>query len=430
VRVPESGEEIFYPGADHHKDKLLGEYIVQVGDTERIQVCAEFTEHDNGGPNGDDDVGTGCVEFVLSCDAVNGQPTEKENIGPVELCGPNQCNGSMSSKIQVMRADADGDCVENDDDFTPELCDEANKGSNGVALLQYFHFDDDALTTLVQTVGVTLQQSYNSYDFVVLLIDEESSNPFIIGPALAANGGALRKADLVFPPTRAGLMNAMQELTARGYRFDADIHAHGYKNGKTDSGFDTLNGGGISGTWLTKATEPDVIGTNRGGIPIVAWWSTTCWAERQLDACQDIGAVAASGSKSINFFPNTYTNYLWGPWAPLGAGWLTGATYRNAVDNSLTFDVELVVSNFLYAQGATPPWNYPHSGICPGGILGQNNCAEDFFMTGTGNDAAYNIEDVYDITQSGWANVNIAYERSFVGNDSITFGYFPPGGWN
>src|SRR5690606_31334821 len=148
--VPESSYNV---GQTQGHYRSLGTYVVKTGKTKNISVCAEFTEHDNGGANGVDDIGTACTNVQLECDPVHGQPTFKQTVGPAVLCGDNQCNGQASAKIEVMRADADYDGVENEDDFTPEPCDEHRKGDNGVALLLYYHYDDDDFTSLAQSLG-------------------------------------------------------------------------------------------------------------------------------------------------------------------------------------------------------------------------------------------------------------------------------------
>ena len=374
------------------------------GATLPVQVCADFREHDFGGVNGNDDLGSACAIVTLECDPVNGQPSFTRELGPATLCGPNQCNGSAAATIKVMRADADMDGVENDDDFTPEPCDEFEKGTNGNALLQYFHYDDDDFTTLAQSLGADLSRPYPAYDYKVLLIDSATSNPG------GANSKAIREADLVFPPTRAGHLDAMQVLTAEGYRFDANVYAHGYKSNANDAKFETLSGGMIKGDWLVSATEPDKIGTARGGVPLMAWWSTTCIAARQIDAWMEIGGLVASGAEDVQFYPNAYHNYV--------DNWLTLQSYDDAVENSVTSGVVTASEALVVAQGATAPWFC----VAPT-ALGLNVCAEDFFNDDVGaNDAAYNIWEVYDHSVSGADNMAISSERDFVGDINLRFG--------
>jgi hypothetical protein len=46
-----------------------------------------------------------------------------------------------------MAVEADMDNIPNHDDFT-EICDEELKGTEGIAALVYFHYDDNGLITL------------------------------------------------------------------------------------------------------------------------------------------------------------------------------------------------------------------------------------------------------------------------------------------
>jgi|GEM_PF-1992787 len=404
ANIPNSGYLIYSAGESKYHGRVLETYTVPVGQTLNVEVCADFTEHDFGGTNGDDDLGSQCGNLMLQCDPSNGQPSYTMTLGPTDLCGPNQCNGKAAATIKVMRADADQDGVENDDDFTPEPCDEHEKGENGVALLQYFHYDDDGFTTLAQSVGADLSRPYPAYDFKVLLIDNDTSNP------MGVNNKAITEADLTFPPTRRGLLDAMQVLTAEGYRFDSIVHAHGYKRNANDAKFEVLQGNMITGKWLVDATEPDKVGTARGGIPLMAWWSTTCIAARQIDAWIEIGGLVASGAEDVQFYPNAFHNYV--------DNWLAGQAYDNAVHNSVTSGVVDAAELVIQAESLLDPW------FCIGdGVLGTNDCAEDFFNDDEGaNEARYNISDVYDHSLSGAENMALSSERSFLGITGLRFG--------
>ncbi|MDJ0869496.1 MAG: hypothetical protein QNK03_25560 [Myxococcota bacterium] len=410
VEIPES---VYSVGETKGHDVLLGTWEVQTGHALNVWVCADFTEHDGGGANGDDDLGRDCANVLLECDPSRGAPTQIVDLGPANLCGPNQCNGSASAQLKVVRADADGDNVANEDDFTPEPCDEEEKGENGIGLVLYFHYDDNGLITLGQAAYTNLSLFFPVYDRVVLVADSETSNP------LDLNGGAFSGADRVYPPTQEGLLDAMQYLTAEGMRFDVKVHAHGYKNGDKDSEFETLEGTEhISGKSLMKATKPDVIGTERGGVPIVAWWSTTCIAERQIDAWEKIGAVVANGARDVQFFPNEWMDYI--------TAWVTGARYRDAVEDARTWTVITDASDLIQLQGSGLPWLCLPSPVLPDGVLGNNACADDFFQDVDGkkgpDEGAYKIQEVYDPSLSGFENMLVSSERAFIGDDQIRFG--------
>lgn len=398
------GSMVYTVGEKKYHGAMLGEYTVPAGATLPVEVCADFTEHDNGGANGGDDHASMCSLITLECDPFNGQPSIVQEMGPRRLCGDNVCRGSVATTIKVMRADADMDGVENEDDLTPEPCDELEKGKNGNALLQYFHYDDDDFTTLAQAAGTDLSRPYPAYDYKVLLIDSDTSSPG------GLNRDAIREADLVFPPTREGLLDAMQVLTSEGYRFDAFVHAHGYKNGSDDSSFEVLSGSQISGNWLLDATEPDEIGTARGGIPMLAWWSTTCIAARQIDAWLELGAQTASGAVDVQFYPNAYHNFV--------DGWLAMETYGRAVEDAVTPGVVTGAETVIAAHGATPPW-----GCIAPTVLGDGPCVDDYFNDDLGcSDAAYDIWEVYDASLTGAENMAASSERDYVGFTGLRFG--------
>lgn len=388
-----------------HHDLSLGTYTVPVGAAQAIEVCVDFTEDDNGGVLGQDDLGTACQNVVLECDPVVGQPTFTRTVGPTALCGPNQCLGSAAAEIKVMRVDADNDCVPNYEDTTPELCDEYFKGTEGVGLLLYFHYDDPAFNALAQSIGTNMSKHFGAYDYVALVADNGSSN------ILNTSGQAFRNADLVYEPTREGFRAAIRDLTAAGLRFDVFVHAHGYPNGANDSEFEVISGDRITGDWLWTEAQPASSGTALGGIPIVAFWSTTCFAERIMDTFDQVGAIAVSGAFDIYFEPNSWGTF-WDNWV------LNNDTYRTAVDASVTPGVALARDTFLVGQGAVPPYN------CVGNtVLGDNPCAENFFNDDMGaNEAQYNLESFYDDTLSGSANVNVSSERTFDGIEAVRFG--------
>ncbi len=402
VSYPTSGQAIYSVGETKGHDTLVNTYVVPVNQSLPVEVCVHATEHDNGGINGDDDEYDSCQTITLRCDPVQGQPSRNLNFGPGPLCGPNQCNGKVSTSLKIMRADADLDDVPNDKDFTPEPCDEQDKGTAGVALLLYYHFDDDAFTTLGQGIYTDLEQVYDDYDYVVLVADSETSNP------AGFNGAAFKHADRVYPPTRAGIRDAMQHLTAEGWRFDSFVHSHGFKQGADDSNFETLEGTeNISGEWLVDMTEPDVAGTARGGIPIIAFWGTTCIAARQIDAWIEIGAKAASGAEDVEFYPNAWGNFT--------KDWANGTRYRKAVDDSVTATVVAAAEGIIAAIGVAD-WG------CADVLLG-GACADDFFNDSLGlNEAQYNIEEVYNPLLSGAANMAVSSARSFDGSGNLTFG--------
>jgi hypothetical protein len=402
----------------------LGTYDVPVGTQQRVRVCVDGVEHDENGSNGDDDLASGCTTLLLQCSGADqngdgvpdGAASIPGTIGPRPLCGDNQCNGSVSFDIEAMAADADMDGVENDEDFTPELCDEAEKGELGIGLVVYYHYGDPWFTSLFQGIGTGIAQMYTHYDYAILISDQDASNPANVNDAM------FREADMVLSPTREGLLDAMQEMTSRGLRFDVMAFSHGHMEGDDDADFETTSGDAITGDWLIAATDPCEIGTARHGVPIVAWWSTTCIAARQIDAWIEIGALAASGSVDLQFNVNTSGNYT--------SNWFSGDDYQTSVDDSVTLTTVLAVETLIKQEGKGSPWlcrrdnpdtDEPNDG--GGFVLEKNACAEGFFGVGPGaNTAKYNIQAVYDTSVSGAANMQIASTRVFLGHPSITFG--------
>lgn len=55
-------------------------------------------------------------------------------------------------------------------------------------------------------------------------------------------------------------------------------------------------------------------------------------------------------------------------------------------------------------------------------MTAENDCAYDFFSDDIGTHTAYHLEDVYDPSLSGADNMSVASARTFLGDDTLTFG--------
>ena len=67
LRWPTSGTENFEKGQSKLVNEVVGTYRLQDGEVRQIELCATFTEDDNGGTNGDDDVGRTCKSVQIQC---------------------------------------------------------------------------------------------------------------------------------------------------------------------------------------------------------------------------------------------------------------------------------------------------------------------------------------------------------------------------
>ena len=155
---------------------------------------------------------------------------------------------------------------------------------------------------------------------------------------------------------------------------------------------------------------------------MTAWWSTTCIAERQLDAWIEVGAQAVSGAENVYFYPQTWQNFI--------KEWVKGThSYWWVVDGSLTWPIVSTAETFIKVEGKGAPFfctnddlSTPKLGDGPGVVTEENDCAFDFFSDEIGNFTAYHLEDVYDETLSGADNMAAASARSFLGNQQLRFG--------
>lgn len=429
--------------SEHVTNLDLGTYVVQQGDTKDVKICATFLEAD-GGLNGDD-VATECKTVELTCP----QPGLTTSIAD-DLCKGGDCSklrGRMSAEIHVLTADADRDCVENEDDWTPEPCDEALKGQLCRGSLVHFAYGDGPLNDLVQNLGTDLVPAMTGYDRVILLIDDADVGPFNLNPA------ALALADVVMLPSEANFFAAMRDLTADGCDMDIWNFTHGMPDWEWDDSvaFPTAYSGGgrittgdddehrddpdvepdITTDELLAATDPLTSGTS--SIPVRMTYATSCHYEEWNDAWLDVGAKVTAGSIDINFIPNRYERFV--------GSWNMNNTYAFSLANEATAANEALAFAFIAAQGAVAPW------WCVGNtVLGNNPCAFNFFndhdhqpiidsvtgewTTDGPDDAQYGIGGPlmdlagipYDATVSGAVNMRRASAKVRVGDGSVRKG--------
>lgn len=359
--------------ATHNVSIPLGSYVVMENDPDGVpvRVCGLFTEKD-GWPN-KDDVGQDCETIRLECPQASDSVELRAN-----LCKGGDCSklkGQMSATIEVLTADADRDCVPNEQDFTPEPCDEANKGQLCRASIVHFHYGDGFITDLVQNVGTDLVPALTGYDHTVLLIDDTQIGPF------ALNAAALDAAEVVMLPTEQNFFTAMRDLTAQGCDIDVWTFSHGWPDWDTLPDNSVVVGGGeisayadddlssdpdITTDELLAATDPAVSGTP--SVPIRMTYATACNYQEWNDAWLQVGAKVTSGSVDINFTPNFYDNFV--------ASWNANQTYANALATERTAGKENLAFSFINAQGGLWGCNAADPATS---ILTTNACAFDFF---------------------------------------------------
>lgn len=426
--------------------------VVPAGTQRNVQVCATFTEVDDGGANGDDDVGTDCATVTLRAPRLPSGAVVCPSSGDVpvasDLCGDNQCNGRFRGTFEVMVADADGDGVENADDFTPEVCDEELKGQLGRASLIWFHMGDGPVTTFFQSMGTDLRKAMDGYDFTVLIIDPSYAGPFLV------DATAIKDADLVLSPYEANLYLGMQEITERGYDMDVWVFSHGsqdeHDDGRVVTYFSSLDknecvtegaGVGEETCWnyvdddgdgledevdgvydheIVQNLDPARIGTDL--VPIRMAYSIACYNEGMNWAWYDVGAKVVSGTLRINFYPVFYGGFA--------DAWNTGSSYAASVAGSDDPADRLAVEAYMEGEGLLFDCDDFEDGSEELlSVLGLNPCAEDFFVDsdGTGPDEA--VFDIgvehYDPAQSGLANMDRDSARFITGDGTIRK-FFPP----
>ena len=405
LRWPSSGTENFEKGQNKLVNEVVETYRLQNGEVRQIELCATFTEDDNGGTNGDDDVGRKCKSVQIQCPIKTSPVSLSADLCHLDKNGNcKSTNGAYTAKFSLMMADAD-DGVANTVDWTPDICDEANKGQLGRASFTYLHYGDGAFTDLAQHLGTNLSNAQVGYDFTVLVMLPRKFAGFFVDRA------AINNADILLDPTDPNFYLGLREITRRGYDMDIYLHSHGHLDGTDGADFETLDDDDpITDTELVERLAPELIGTP--AVPIRMVYSGACYHGNFDAAWRSVGAKVVSGTWSINFYPNFYGNFA--------DAWNAGDDYATSVAVSETTSARTSAQSFIEVQAA--------SFVCdddPSGdywVLGTNACSENFFTDTDGegpDEAGYKLNDDYDPNLSGLENMNNASIRWIAGDATI-----------
>ena len=413
ARWPDSGWVKMDLGKEQTTSVALGTYEVEKGKHRSVYVCATYREYDDLSA---DDVGSDCEMVKLSCP----QPEAKVPLA-ADLCQGGNCStlrGKMTSNLEVETADADGDCVANADDYTPDPCDEALKGQLCRGSLVYFSYENGVGDDIAQSLGTDLTPAMTGYDRVVLLIDDDQIGPYNLNPA------ALALADVKMTPTEQNFFAALKDLTARGCDIDVWMFAHGSPDWDAHSDNSAYVNGGWVSTLADEAgdvdprlttksllahTAPDVSGTP--SVPVRMAYGTPCFYQLWNDPWLTVGAKVTAGAVDIDFTPNFYDNF--------SMSWNAGARYGAALASEYDTAKEALAFAYIQTVGALPPWGCIGSGNT---VLDRNACAANFFIDSDfepmwkGQHLQDGPDDAkYGIGGPAWDLAGIPYDPAFSG---------------
>ncbi len=410
-------EDIGYTVGD-----LMGTFTVPRGQNRTVTLCHTTTEIDYGWVNGRDDVAQECVTTTLSCPGTR----ERDVTATTNFCRGNKkdstgaCknfNGTVKVSWKIRLVDNDGDGVDNEDDFTPDPCDDVKLGeehqaAGGRASIVYFHMGDGDLNTLVQHVGVDLEKPMEGYEYVVLLIDD----PKFLG--LTLSDDALKNANLVLSPTEDNFFRAFQEVTSRGYDTDVWLWSHGALDGSGGATTNTLDPAvTIDSIDIATRLNPAVTGSRT--VPIRMVYSTVCYHSANNDTWLSVGGKVSGAPRFIGFHPT-----LAGPFADL---WNTGSTYGGAIAGQMATGAHLLAENFIWVQGeaslvsAAAGLSLPAGCNVTDSVFAQNPCAKWYFDDGAGDYLGYNMNGgEYDQTRTGLDNLRFSSQWLLQGNVAVT----------
>jgi hypothetical protein len=400
----------------------MGTFVVPRGSNRTVTLCHTTTEVDFGGSNGRDDVAEECVTTTLSCPGTR----ERDVAATTNFCKGNRkdntgaCknfNGTVTVSWKIRLADNDGDGVENEDDFTPDPCDDVKLGeehqaAGGRASITYFRMGDGYLNTLVQHVGVDLEKPMEGYAYVVLLIDD----PKFLG--LTLSDDALKNANLVLTPTEDNFIRAFREVTSRGYDVDVWEWSHGQLDGFGGATLNTIDPN-VTIDSIDLATRLAPSQTGARTVPIRAVYSTVCYHSALNDTWLSVGAQVSGAPRFISFHPT-----LAAPFADL---WNTGSTYGGAIAAQMAGGAHLIAEDFVFLQGQASLASAALASSLPPGcgaldsVFNQNPCAKWYFDDGAGDYAGYDMNGgEYDQTKSGLANLRFSSQWLTQGSPNVT----------
>jgi hypothetical protein len=404
-------------------DQKIGTITVPWHQHRSLVVEGSFTEHDNGGANGEDDHGTGLsIPLVLSCPGAQkvGMPSM-----PIPLVGGNtgNVNGMVMFSFEAILVDADDDGEPNETDFTRTDCEEHNKGKLGEAVVIYEEYDDGPINTLAQAVGIRIGNAYDSdYDGLALIFTDNASNNFF-----GLDAALKDQADMLLPSTTASIVDAYRQYTRKGYAIDTWIFSHGMTN-LGDLGPDCLPDSQLPSTapncdnthFSAGVEEPStnivteefllfylsqpMTGTDL--VPLRMVYMGSCYGEGFGDTWLAIGAKVTSGTIGVNVYPQEAND--------AGGLWRGGLDYASVVGSSGTNIVAHEVSNkFIFLRGLTKGCADVYSSM---------PCAVDFWTDDplSATDKTPYPQLYYDTGLDGGANMLLNTTRIIAGDDTVS----------
>lgn len=234
--------------------------------------------------------------------------------------------------------------------------------ANKSAVLIYFNFGENSEYTKLFQDTVKLKKAMEGYQRIVLLKSQE------VPSWLDLSEADEKKADVILPPTKNNFFEQILDLTNKGYYIDIYIFSHGWNErfGPKNSDAQQILSSDITSRLAVSAT-------GYKAIPIRMIWSSTCYGRTLSNEWTNIGAKTVAGARYVNFYPHNFGNFV--------NDWNKGnVSFSKAIADADTNLVRTAGQTYILADAAATNKEW---GKCPFGqtVLGNNDCAKDYFTT-------------------------------------------------
>ncbi len=271
--------------------------------------------------------------------------------------------------------------------------------NNKTASLSFFYYGDSVYNTLGQET-LKLKKTMDGYDFKVLLKHET------LPSWIDLSEKDEKLADIKDIPTKAKLFKYLIQLAKDGYDIDLYIFSHGW----TDQ-FKASKGSHGSEDFVTAEDIKNELHPSKTGLaqmPIRIVWGTNCYGQTLGDTWRSVGAKATAGARYVNFYPNSFGNFI--------DAWNKGISFDSAVENADTDAVRTVAQSFISLVDAPAKKKSGKWGGCSFGktVLGDDLCAKDYFVS------VWIDKDEWQVGKSGKENMNHSSFMVLGGDTKIT----------
>lgn len=270
----------------------------------------------------------------------------------------------------------------------------------GAASICYLNYGDSPYTTFFQET-LKLKKAMEGYNFSVLLKPETL-------PAWADLSEKDEKlADIKDRPARTNLLKYIIELAADGYAIDLFLFTHGWPEqfGAREGRLGSEDR--ISADDIADGLAPRETGFTRMPIRIV--WGTNCYGQTLGKTWRSIGAKATAGARFVNFYPNSWGNFI--------ADWNKGnVSFNDAVANADTDLMRTAAQTYIAMADAPAQKQKNRWAGCGFGqtVLGDDPCARDYFVS------CWLAADEWQAGMSGKENMNYSSYMFRGGEKHIT----------